>query len=75
MEKNKFVIGTIFVGLLVSMNACNHPRTEGEQPRMPIEREMSPHDGPSSTTDTAYNDSINRIDSVRYPSDPATPNF
>lgn len=74
-RNNKHILGVISAGLLISLSACNHPRTENEQPRQPLEREMSPHEGPASTTDTAYNDSINRIDSVRFPGDPATPNF
>lgn len=74
MKKKTYILGLMACGI-VALQACNHPRTENEEEREPLEREMSPFDGPASTTDTAHNDSIMQHDSVRLQGDSTSPNF
>lgn len=74
MKKKAYILGLLVSGM-IAFNACNHPRTENEEERQPEDRELSPLDGPASTTDTAYNDSIMQVDSARLEGDPSTPNF
>ncbi|PVH25243.1 hypothetical protein [Sphingobacterium corticibacter] len=74
MNRKNYVLGILAAGVL-ALSACNnHPREEAEQPRMPEDRTLDPHEEPSSTTDTAHRDTMPTADTLNT-RNPAQPNF
>ncbi|MFD2599108.1 hypothetical protein ACFSQ3_09095 [Sphingobacterium corticis] len=74
MRKKNVLLGFLVAGVL-ALSACNnHPREEAEEPRQPVDREMSPMEEPGSTTDTAHRDTMPTADTLNTKR-PAQPNF
>ncbi|MFD2744481.1 MULTISPECIES: hypothetical protein [Sphingobacterium] len=74
MKRKNYVLGMLAAAVL-ALSACNnHPREEAEQPRMPEDRTMDPHDGAPATTDTAHRDTMPTSDTLNT-RNPAQPNF